>query len=51
LLEISSYVGALNTIAGCAARDTIFKGQIRGVPKHEVNVQVRFIERIFDMAG
>ena len=43
--------GALNTIAGYEAMNIIRKGQIRWVPKGDVNGQVRFIERMFGMAG
>ena len=43
--------GALNTIAGYEAMNIIRKGQIRWVPKGDVIGQVRFIERLFAMAG
>jgi len=43
--------GALNTIAGYEAMNIIRKGQIRWVAKEDVVGQIRFIERMFGIAG
>jgi hypothetical protein len=43
--------GALNTIAGYEAMNIIRKGQMRWLPKTDVVVQVRFIERTLGIAA
>ncbi len=46
-----SVYGALNTIAGYEAMNTIRRGQIRWLPKTDIVDQVRFIERMFGLAA
>jgi len=50
-LWFRSVDGAFRTIAGCEEINVIRKGQIRWLVKGDVLGQVRYIERIFGIAG